>query len=203
MLLRNPLLLVPVGGALLAVVVVVVVILATGGIGGSEATPTPTLTSTPTPTATATATATPTMTPTSTPIPTAMPTATASPQARPTFDPDALACVNTPPVIIERSWQVSAPRGIPGPVRPGEIVEIGLRNKFGEPGEGYYVSARVIDPEGASTTATASLQEAEWSYLLYPADFPGATPVYPGVYTVIWETEGGFIACDGFVVESY
>ena len=82
-------------------------------------------------------------------------------------------------------------------------MQIGLRNKFGETGEDHYVSARVVDPEGASTTATALLQETEEAYVLYPGAFPGATPVYPGVYTVIWETEGGFIACDGFVVQNY
>ena len=77
MLLRNPLLLVPVAGAILAAIVVVIVIFAGGGIGGSESTPTPTAT----PTATATATPTPTATPTTTPTPTVTSTPTALPKA--------------------------------------------------------------------------------------------------------------------------
>lgn len=112
-------------------------------------------------------------------------------------------CVNTPPVIIEREWQVSAPRGVPGPVRPDEIVQLGLRNKFGEGDERYWVLVRVIAPDGTSTATSRALVGSEWVYILYPRDFIGATSVYPGTYTMVWETEGGFIACDGFIVESY
>lgn len=70
--LRNPFVLVPVGGAVLAAIVVVVVIFA-GGVGGGGTAPTPTSapTATPTRTFTPTATRTPTATATSiaTPVP--------------------------------------------------------------------------------------------------------------------------------------
>jgi hypothetical protein len=36
--------------------------------------------------------------------------------------------------------------------------------------------------------------------LVYPDDFAGGGTGQRGAYTIIWETEGVFIACDGFVV---
>jgi hypothetical protein len=121
----------------------------------------------------------------------------------PAFDPETFACVNVPPITIDRSWQTSAPRGVPGPVRPGEIIQLGLRNKFANAGEVHAVSARVIAPDQSSTTAATLLRETVWAYVLYPNDFPGARPLAPGIFTVVWETDGGFIACDGFVVTGY
>ncbi len=108
-----------------------------------------------------------------------------------------------PTPSIDREWQVSAPRGQPGPVRSGEVVELGLRDKFGAEGENYYAGARVIAPDGTSFTGATSVSAHAWGYLLYPADFTGAVPLSAGIYTVVWEIQGGFIACDGFVVEPY
>ena len=88
-------------------------------------------------------------------------------------------------------------------MRPGEVVELGLRNKFGVEGETYWAGARVIAPDGSSSVGTTMVSADAWGYVLYPNDFPGGSPVYAGVYTVVWEIEGGFIACDGFVVEGY
>jgi hypothetical protein len=120
--------------------------------------------------------------------------------AGPRFNPDTLTCDNRPPVAIARDWQVSAPRGMPGPVRPRAVVQLGLRIRGGTPNDVYYVGARVIAPDGSATTATTVLMGDEWAELLYPLDFPGAPPVDAGVYTVVWEAGGGVIACDGFVV---
>ncbi len=138
---------------------------------------------------------------TASPAPTPAPTA--SPGQRPAFDPAAFTCPGVPSPAIDREWQVSAPRGQPGPVRPGEVVELGLRNKFGAEGESYFAGARVIAPDGVSYVATASLSADAWAYVHYPGDFAGAVPLAPGVYTVVWEIDGGFIACDGFVVEPF
>lgn len=138
------------------------------------------------------------------------PEATASPSpppppesAGPVFRPDLMHCENVPAETIDRVWQVSAPRGLPGPVRPGEVVELGLRNKYGVEGEAYWAGARVIAPDGTSSVDTTMVAGDTSGYVLYPNDFPGAGPVYAGVYTVVWEIGGGYIACDGFVVEGY
>ena len=98
---------------------------------------------------------------------------------------------------------MSAPRGQPAAVRSNDVVEVGLRNKFGSPGESYSVLVRVIDPKGTGFTTTARVEGDTWAYVNYPSDFPSASPVYPGVYTVVWEVKDGFIACDGFEVKGY
>jgi hypothetical protein len=126
----------------------------------------------------------------------------------PRFNPDWQSsggpiCLDEPPRMIEREWQVSAPRGFPGPVRPGDLVQLGLRDKFGGMTSALWVLARVIGPDGSSTTATAFIQGDQWAYVRYPHEFVGAVPVAAGVYTVVWEAGGGFIACDGFVVRNY
>lgn len=141
------------------------------------------------------------------PVPPPPPTNTAVPptpeSVGPVFRPDLMHCENVPAPTIDRVWQVSAPRGLPGPVRPGEVVELGLRNKYGVEGEAYWAGARVIAPDGTSSVDTTMVAGDTSGYVLYPNDFPGAGPVYAGVYTVVWEIGGGYIACDGFVVEGY
>jgi hypothetical protein len=119
----------------------------------------------------------------------------------PLFDGDR--CNPYPIPVVDREWQVSAPRGIPGTVLPGEIVQIGLRNKFGAAQEFHYISARVVRPDGTSTTQDAPLYRDTWTDFLFPTDFAGAQPLTPGLYTVIWESQGGFLACDGFRVTAF
>ncbi len=175
------------------------------GGAGEDAAATPTHT----PPATGTAEAQRTVTsappaPTATLQPTETPLSDAQPEAGgPQFDPAVTYCVDTPNPTIDRTWQVSAPRGVPGPVRPGEVVELGLRNKFGASDETYWAGARVIWPDGTSFVAATSVIGDEWGNVVYPSDFAGAVPLAAGTYTVIWEIDGGFIACDGFVVEAY
>ncbi len=149
--------------------------------------------------------ASPTIAVAPTPIPSPAAAATPSPEASngPRFTGEALRCLDQPSPAIARSWQVSAPRGVPAPVRPGEVVQVGLRNKYGTADEQYYVSARVVMPDGSSTSAATYITGDAWAYLLYPGDFVGAAPVVAGTYTVVWETEAGFLACDGFVVQNY
>ena len=125
--------------------------------------------------------------------------ATPESAAGPRFNPDGDPwCFDAPDPVIDRNWQVSAPRET---VNAGESVEIGLRNKFGENSEVYYVVARVIGPDDAEVSVTTELRADEWATLMYPDDFSKADPIMPGVYTVIWEVlDEGFVACDGFQV---
>jgi hypothetical protein len=111
--LRNPFVLVPVVGSILAVIIVVVVIFVGGtGGGGSKPTPTSTLTATPTRTSTPIAT--------QTPIPTATATATATATVEPTVQPTttvyryqpALAAAPLPASSDNSCWtnSIASPR---------------------------------------------------------------------------------------------
>jgi methionine-rich copper-binding protein CopC len=141
---------------------------------------------------------------TSTPVASA-PSTPVGPQ--PVYDPATSKCLNTPSPTIDRSWQTSAPRDVLGLVHPGQSVTLGLRNKFGTPNESYFADARVIGPDGLSfDTANRLVSGQDWVYIDYPSGFLGHTvlttapPVQAGAYTVIWEINSGFVACDGFVV---
>lgn len=119
--------------------------------------------------------------------------------AGPRFNPDGEPwCFDAPEPVIDRDWQVSAPREA---VNIGESVEIGLRNKFGESNEFYAIWVRVIAPDGSEAGVTTEVSADEWTMLMYPDDFPDAGPMGNGIYTVIWEiADQGFVACDGFEV---
>jgi parallel beta-helix repeat protein len=120
--------------------------------------------------------------------------------AAPRYNPDALQntgplCFNRPQPAIDREWQTAAGTRS---VLLYDSVELSLRNKWGEPDEVYQVTVRVVAPDGTETSAVTTLRSDEDAILVYPGDFGGSTGVR-GAYTVIWEIEGGFIACDGFV----
>jgi hypothetical protein len=120
--------------------------------------------------------------------------------AAPRYNPDANEgygpiCFNRPQSAIEREWQTAA--GMHS-VLLGDSVELSLRNKWGEPGETCQVTVRVVAPDGAETSAVTTLTADEDAILIYPDDFGGSTEAR-GAYTVIWEIDGGFIVCDGFV----
>jgi hypothetical protein len=155
-----------------------------------------------------------------TPIETATPTTSATPSPSPAtpvpeprFDAAKGICQPEPASSLPGNFQVSAPRGDPGPdgrtvthpyVTPGKVVQVGLRDKNGYsdgPAGPVAMRARVIAPDGTSTTAGGQLVSDQFLYLNYPSDFGGAPKQYPsGVYTVLWSqaSNGGFIACDGF-----
>jgi parallel beta-helix repeat protein len=124
------------------------------------------------------------------------------PVPEPRYNPEYMQgygpyCFNRPATTIDREWQVSAERG---ELFMGNSLPITLRNKWGEENEVYQVTARIIAPDGSQAAATASLQGADEALLIYPDDFGvGDTP--RGVYTIVWEIDGGFVACDGFVVK--
>lgn len=124
---------------------------------------------------------------------------------RPKWDPITGLCAGiSGEPVIPGPWQVSAPRDVSGgrSVRPGQAIEIGLRKKFGQERDFYYVSATVFAPDGTSTRADGLLKSDQWLLKIYPSEFPGAKHIPPsGDYTIVWEVAEGFLACDGFRIE--
>ena len=113
------------------------------------------------------------------------------------WNPQTFQC--KPALTPAGDFLVSAPRT---PVAPGQVVTIGLWDKYGHFPTGADVQARVIGPGGTSTTAMGFLSN-DWLNLDYPTAFEGAEKVYPsGTYTIVWSTDldSEFLACDGFVV---
>src|SRR5579883_1024376 len=88
-------------------------------------------------------------------------------QGVPMFDPTTGVCTSYPPPAVPGSWQVSAPRGFPGPVAPGDSVQIGLRDKFGDTDD-YDVTATVLMPNGSVAQADTTLTGTDWAYLRFP-----------------------------------
>lgn len=189
---------------LVAAAALTIAIVGCGGDGG-EAPETPGPGGGATATVTAEAEATPEATPTPPTSPEPEETPGEAPSAR--FDPEIYTCVDTPPFQATEDfdptayiWQVSAPRQPTSTVRPGDVVELGLRIKLGTPSDVFDFTAQVIDPAGDVSRSNGTVQSDSWTYLDYPADF-GASPTVPGTYTVIYEVNDTFVACDGFVVE--
>ena len=125
----------------------------------------------------------------------------------PRWNPATARCENAPQLTDPAAAQcggqcfgVSAPREIVGPTRAGTSVEVGLWDRSLDPGSGQAV-ARVIAPDGTTTSTTRAGYGPTWLSLRYPTDFPGAGSVGPGGYTVLWETRGLTI-CDGFTVRA-
>jgi hypothetical protein len=132
-------------------------------------------------------------------VPTAAPPAAAT-TPLPRYDPQRYACDNIPPfTMTDKTWQVSAPRKA-GELKPGDSAEVGLRSKWGNAGEQTEVVAKVIAPDGKTTSAKTTLKAADWAMIYYPKDFAGAAPLVAGSYVVLWEINNGLVACDGFVV---
>lgn len=121
-----------------------------------------------------------------------------APPRGPRFNPNGDPwCFNTPEVGAAGDWQVVAPREM---VLPGDRAEIGLRNNAGQQGASRSITARIIAPDEREAVSTPTMNGAEWVMLLYPDDFESGQTGQRGAYTIIWETEGQFVACDGFVV---
>jgi hypothetical protein len=85
-------------------------------------------------------------------------------------------------------------------VLPGDRAEIGLRDKAGQAGVVRSITVRIITPDEREAVTTATLTGDEWLMLIYPDDLAGGQTAERGAYTILWETEGSFVACDGFVV---
>jgi Tol biopolymer transport system component len=104
-------------------------------------------------------------------------------------------CVDTPDEVLAGDWQVVAPREI---VVIGDAAEIGLRDNAGG-GQTHSITARIIAPDETERTTSVSMIAGEWVTLVYPDDFGGEID-QRGAFTIIWESDGAFIACDGFIV---
>lgn len=121
-------------------------------------------------------------------------------QGVPLFDPATGVCSAYPQPAIPGSWQVSAPRGYPGPVAAGDSVQIGLRDKFGD-ADDYDVTATVLLPDGSVAQAETPLAGTDWAYLQFPDDFDSGSTDLPGAYTILWTIDDSLVACDGLAVE--
>jgi len=101
--------------------------------------------------------------------------------------------------VIDRQWQVSAPRT---PQRVGQPVVVGLREKYGDRGQRLMVRARVIGAASLLESKPVAVVEDNFANIEFPRDFPPTQSLSPGSYTVIWQVaeNGGFLACDGFVI---
>ncbi len=96
------------------------------------------------------------------------------------------------------SWQVSAPRQ---PVGTDVSVELGLRNKFGQPEERYQVTCRVTDPDGNEALADFAVEGDNWTYLRSPEDFDSGDTRLKGAYQVVYLVNDVVIARDSFTVQ--
>lgn len=128
------------------------------------------------------------------------PPVTGSPATDASTDFTRLACRGAPKAVIDRAWQVSAPRERTGVLGSGPI-QIGLRNKTGQSNEQYRIVAELSDGDFVSDSKVVTLAADQWAYLSYPEQFAHSKVLKPGLYTVAWKTdEGVFLACDGLYV---
>lgn len=124
-------------------------------------------------------------------------------------------CTAYPKPVINRTWQVAAPRL--KAVSPGGSVPLWLRNKQAPSNGGFPTSApelfkpapavdiyaTVVFPNGSRYTSRPLPldRQSQEVTITYPRDFPRAQPTSAaGDYTVVWSTAAGFLACDGFQV---
>jgi hypothetical protein len=116
----------------------------------------------------------------------------------PQWDPLYTTCSNVPEMSeVPGSWQVSAPRA---PEPRGASVEVGLRSKFGvdAPFDVYVI---VISPQGEfGDGEPRAIVADDWLYHMYPSEFIGGSTSAVGPYTIVWQSDDGFIACDGFMI---
>jgi len=166
--------------ALLVFVLAAMALAACGGREGEKATPSPAPPASPTATATNAATATATAaaraTATPRPSPTAQPTPTPAPTPKPQF---TAAPAPSPTQVLVPSWQTSAPRE---PAPAGELVELGIRNENGAPGESYAIGVQVNLPDGSYVNREGQVVGTDWAYFsIGETDLPGTYTVYFGV----------------------
>lgn len=116
----------------------------------------------------------------------------------PRFDTTAERCLPYRKGVIDRQWQVSAPRN---PQNAG-VVGLGLRDKNGETGQRLLVRARIVGAGAHLDSKPVPLIDDHFNNVEHPRDFGVSQPLAPGIYTVVWTLAdgGGFLACDGFVI---
>lgn len=118
----------------------------------------------------------------------------------PRFDTASETCKPYRKGVLDRQWQVSAPRN---PPRVGDVITIGLRDKHADAGQRTMVRARILGAAALLESKPFQVIADNFAEVEYPRDFLSARPLPPGPYTVHWVlAEGdGFLACDGFVVQ--
>ena len=116
----------------------------------------------------------------------------------PQWDPLYSTCSNVPPESeVPGSWQVSAPRT---PEPRGANVEVGLRSKFGVDAP-FIVYVIVISPQGEFSEGEPRMIVGDtWLDHMFPSQFIDGSTTAVGPYTIIWQAQEGFIACDGFMI---
>jgi len=126
----------------------------------------------------------------------------------PIFNPEIYSCRNMPALAktvnsdgAGVSWQTSAPRSAIAKTFPGDVVELGLRNKYGTEDDIFFYTMRVQKPDGNASTAQNTVVSDAWSSLFYPNDFSVGDTKQEGIYTVLYQNRGEIIACDGFTIE--
>lgn len=117
----------------------------------------------------------------------------------PRYDVRAQSCQPYRKGVIDRQWQVSAPRS---PVRVGQPVTLGLREKYGDAGTRRLVRARIVGAATLLESKPVAMVDDSFADVELPRDFRPRQALGPGVYTVLWllAEGGGFLACDGFVI---
>jgi hypothetical protein len=106
-------------------------------------------------------------------------------------------CQTQRPVPPPPGIQSSAPRTA---VEAGTVAQLGVRDRTGVGAQP--ITAEVTAPGGRTAAVGGLVNGSVWTYLDYPADFPGAPgTAEPGAYRVRWrDGDGSALACDGFVV---
>lgn len=117
----------------------------------------------------------------------------------PRFDVAAERCLPYRKGVIDRQWQVSAPRS---PVQAGQPITVGLREKNADTGYRLRVRARIVGGATPLESKPVTLVDDHFIDVEHPQDFQPKQVLGPGVYTVLWIVAdgGGFLACDGFVI---
>jgi hypothetical protein len=117
----------------------------------------------------------------------------------PRFDAASETCKPYQKGVLDRQWQVSAPRN---PPPAGQPITVGLREKYADAGQRTVVRARILGAAAPVVSKPITVAGDDFADVEYPRDFPSTRPLPPGVYTVHWVlAEGdGFLTCDGFVV---
>lgn len=117
----------------------------------------------------------------------------------PRYDIAAETCRPYRKGVVDRQWQVSAPRN---PLRIGRPITLGLRDKDGEKGQRLLVRARIVGTASLLHSTPVVLTDDNFANVEFPRDFQPGQPLAPGGYTVLWQLVegGGFLACDGFVI---
>lgn len=117
----------------------------------------------------------------------------------PRFDVAAETCRPYRKGVLDRQWQVSAPRN---PQPAGQAITVGLRDKHADAGQRTMVRARILGAASPLVSKPVQVIDDNFADVEYPRDFPSARSLPPGPYTVHWVlAEGdGFLACDGFVI---